>query len=627
MTAMVSRGVGEAERGGVEAARRPEARAAASGSLLERPVPRLLFQLLRKRVTGILDITDDSGDRSRVFLRDGAAVQAERPDDLDHLVRVMTDLGLPEAARLAELLPAAGEPEDAGLPARLLEQGLIAPARLAELLRQQLRRKLQRLFFVRKGRFEVFLEPHVYGLPEAPCPVRLDPRVLMLSGIRAAYDEGRLLEELAPLAGRAFRLAEVPAGLLDGMGFPRSDAALARLQGGLVTLAELTTGLGKATEVRSLVLALLYADLIQLGEARAVAGPVARAPSPAEAPAQASPPGAPPTSERTGSLPDLAQALAGMPGIDPAAFAAALSAAVAAPPPPAPGPASQARPVSASGIASVAVERGTELRGRLLEIDKRLATASHFELLEIDEQASSAQVSAAYLRAVRQFHPDRLAGVGLRELAPLAERVVGRLGEAQAVLLDPRRRAAYLSGRAGTAPAPDAGQAILAAEDHFAKAEAALRRGDHAHAIESFALAIKVNPLEPAYRAHWAWARFDAPGANRDALARETLQSIEAVLKERPRFPMGHYWLALLHKHLGDVAATERCLREALAQNKNLLEAERELRLLEMRKAKAAAAQAAARAAGKPLPASSTALPRQTASAAKPGLLERLLKR
>src|SRR5262245_62175116 len=41
----------------------------ASGKLAERPLPRLIQQLFRKRVTGCLVVTDDSGDESQVFLR------------------------------------------------------------------------------------------------------------------------------------------------------------------------------------------------------------------------------------------------------------------------------------------------------------------------------------------------------------------------------------------------------------------------------------------------------------------------------------------------------------------------------------------------------------------------------
>jgi hypothetical protein len=52
-----------------------------------------------------------------------------------------------------------------------------------------------------------------------------------------------------------------------------------------------------------------------------------------------------------------------------------------------------------------------------------------------------------------------------------------------------------------------------------------------------------------------------------------------------------------LYKHLGDLVAAESAFRSAIAEDKTLLDAERELRVLEMRRAKTAAAAAPEKAA------------------------------
>jgi curved DNA-binding protein CbpA len=263
------------------------------------------------------------------------------------------------------------------------------------------------------------------------------------------------------------------------------------------------------------------------------------------------------------------------------------------------------------------------LRTQIEELAAKLGTASHFELLAVAESASAEEIGAACMRLVRQLHPDRLASWGLPDLVDKASAVVARLNEASAVLTDPKRRAEYLGARSGK-PA-ESGQSILAAEEVFQKGVVYLRKADHARAIESFAAAMKASPLEPSYKVHWVWARFEgaAPGGGKDSLAREGLRAVDEALKERPKFPAAHYWAGMLHKHLGDATKAEACFRTALGQQKSFLEAERELRVLEMRRSRAPQTVAAANDPARTTPKAATAVAAKQA----PGILDRLLKR
>ena len=75
---------------GTSDGRQPVAR----GRLEERPFPRLLHQLFSKRLTGCLQLVDDSRDESRVYLRDGAPVHVMRPNDIDRLDQVISEANL-----------------------------------------------------------------------------------------------------------------------------------------------------------------------------------------------------------------------------------------------------------------------------------------------------------------------------------------------------------------------------------------------------------------------------------------------------------------------------------------------------------------------------------------------------
>ena len=610
--------------------------------------------MFRKKVTGSLVVTDDSGDVTRVFLREGLPVHAERPTDIDRLDRILTTSGLIPPEVIAEAnqeVVATGR----RLGEILVRRGAIEREALAEVLKTQMRRKVTRLFFARDGSFEVFTEAHHFGDGDEFALMRVDPRAILYPGIRAAYDDERLTRELAPLAGHTFKLISVPAAFLEAMGFGTADITLAALRQRAVMLEEIPIAGAKPAESRSVVLALLYSDLLEatpIGGARsagapakgaagaaggasdpladpvvatpdrerritftqmpvysAPAAPAAANAAPASAPPVASPfpPPAQPAAasavrNSSGSMP------AYVPPTSPAAAAPARPTRSSSPVAPLGGPTPP--PPSATGGAGAA----ESIRSALVDLHGKLENLSYFELLGVGENATVEEVNAAYMRAVRQFHPDRLAAAGLREMAPTAERVMARMGEASSVLRDKNRRGEYVANRAGKKSEVSAAVSIVDAEKTFQKGEVFLRKGDYAKAIESFSEAVKVNPAEPQYRAYLAWTRFDDPRARKDVVARESLSTLQHILRDSERFARGHYWVGQIWKYLNDMDKAERAFREAIKHDKTFLEAEREIRLLEMRRAKATQAR--------PTTQGPTTATRQTG-----GLLGKLFKR
>jgi curved DNA-binding protein CbpA len=90
-------------------------------------------------------------------------------------------------------------------------------------------------------------------------------------------------------------------------------------------------------------------------------------------------------------------------------------------------------------------------------------------------------VKAAYLRLVKQFHPDRFGAPGLADLQPGLRVVLSALNEAYGVLSDRTQRNDYLARSSAGGRAPTEAAAAAARAD-FQKAEAARRTGDHARA-------------------------------------------------------------------------------------------------------------------------------------------------
>jgi curved DNA-binding protein CbpA len=541
-------------------------------------VPRLIQQVFRKRVTGCLVVTDDSGDVTRVYLRDGLPVHVVRPTDIDRLDRILIGNGLVTAEAIA-----AADEEVVRTGRRLGEvlvaRKLIEKNALAEVLKTQMRRKVTRLFFARQGTFEVFVESHQYGEGDELQLMRVDPRSVLYPGIRSAYDDERLRQELTPLAGYSFRLVTVPPSFMEAMGFAPADNTLAALRQRSLTLEELPVPGSKPVESRAVTLALLYSDLLD-----ATALP-SRASSPAAVTDPLSAPVVTHGERRTTwtAIPVLGSQMSIVPFAPPP---------VAANPPARP---AAARPVAAASPAASSAAGATAeaLRAAILELHHKLEHSSHFEILGVPESASAAEVNAAYMRAVRQYHPDRLAAAGLRDLTPQAEVVMAKMGEASAVLRDPKQRADYLAARSGKKDGNPA-ISILEAEKAFQKGEALLKKGDYARAMEGFAEAVKINPAEAQYRAYLAWARFDDPRARKELVSRESLSVIQQAVVEQPRFARGFFWIGQIWKHLNDLNQAEKAFREAASADKGFLEAEREVRLLEMRRTRASQGRPAA---------------------------------
>ena len=108
---------------------------------------------------------------------------------------------------------------------------------------------------------------------------------------------------------------------------------------------------------------------------------------------------------------------------------------------------------------------------------QKLDRLNHFEALGISQKATADEVSVAFVRAARQFHPDRLTSAGLLDLQPLAERILARINEASMVLGDATRRSEYVASLSAGAQTVNASlPTVLEAENSFLKGEAFLKK-------------------------------------------------------------------------------------------------------------------------------------------------------
>ena len=653
--------------------------AAVQGTLRERPFPRLLQQLYRKKFTGYFVVADQTLDESEVYLRDGSPVHVCRPIDTDRLDNLLVEYGVVPA----EIVAAASAEVTEGMRlGDILERmGALNNQTLAQVLKSQVVRKLIRLFFIVEGTYAIYVTPHAFGEGADLPLMRVDPRSVIYPGIRAAYDLPRVTQELTRLLGLRFRLQTLSSAFIAAMGVPPDDPTVEALRKGWMMLDDLDAVTSRPFEVRSVVLALYYADLLEREPIAEQPAPVSDSAIPrpvhlsqsselgagfklpgdsgpaAQMAANAVSPPAPPgidaiaasgTESRRASaassssgerslaaaastrpsgifdsvrsrpivvpasavvVPTARQELP-MAGLGTPSAAGAGTPMRAQPVSPAPGPSvpvvrgpmvspmrfdakpPQVAPAKSAGAAHPAQASPAQVsieatRANIQDMAQKLGKATHFELLGVGQNASSDEVGTAFVRAARQFHPDRLVSAGLQDLQPLAEKILARINEATMVLGDATRRAEYIASlAAGPQAARTTLPTLLEAENMFLKGEVFLKKGEHAKAVECFTNASQGNPGEPQYRAFLAWARFEDPNARKDVLVRDTLKTMEEVVRERPKFARGFYWVGLLWKFLNEADKAGRAFREAVNLDASFIEAGRELRLIEMRKSK-----------------------------------------
>ncbi|MBN1205511.1 MAG: DnaJ domain-containing protein [Myxococcaceae bacterium] len=255
------------------------------------------------------------------------------------------------------------------------------------------------------------------------------------------------------------------------------------------------------------------------------------------------------------------------------------------------GPAAPSAPVSEPPAPAA------EDAGLVQQIERRYAELQnkrdHFATLGVTPESPRDQVKAAFLSLAKVFHPDRLPP-SVPHLAPKITSVFEAIREAYEILYDDAKRAAYVEAlKKAAAPKPPAapsapgvspagrGNSASNPVDLFKMGEVFFRKRDFTAAIDHLERAYALDP-KPVYLATLAWALYMDP--QRKAEIPKAKQMMADAVKADPGCDRAHYQLGVIARVEGDNDRAERHFREAVRANPKHLEANQELRLIEMRK-------------------------------------------
>lgn len=213
---------------------------------------------------------------------------------------------------------------------------------------------------------------------------------------------------------------------------------------------------------------------------------------------------------------------------------------------------------------------------------------THYQVLDVSEEASPVHMKTKYYELARRYHPDRFRKAEA-SLLPRIESAFARITQAYDTLRDDRLRANYdakLKARqkaeqlADAAPKPatpavtptpasahtsvkDAAAAIAArAEQQFKEGFAALELGERKSAIGLFAAAANAVPNEPRYRAFYGKLL-----AQQEHTRRAAETELQAAIKLDPTNGEYRVILAELYRDLGMMLRARGEAERALASD------------------------------------------------------------
>ena len=525
-----------------------------AGSLADRPLPRLLFDLFEAQATGVLHLSR-ARLRKEIFILFGHPIGAESNLRSETLGQLLLARGVVDPARLAQALEAAGPGRDR-LGAVMVERGWMKEAEVLNYLAAQVRLKIVSALRWQDGDFR-FLPGDTFS--GRMTHLTVDAPRTVLTGLRrtAHVDEiarGALASQGRLRLGSRFRrhrdafvrvFGDTQLALLtDG---PRPREMALRNDPELMAQYEalMLTGLGQ-----------LAADGVPQPVASDTSGPFDEAASRREALYH----------QLFGDEESPSSMATRAPSLD---LTIEDSGVFPMPQPPGhPGaPSSPSLAPALDDLPSPFVDPRVEVaREALLREYLSLHAQGHYDRLRVRRDAGTDEISRAYAARLQEFRPERFAGVDLGRDHARLEEIHAALTASYEVLSDSGRRSAYDRSFVPTQPRITVSLPLHEAEARFREGIRLLHAEQPEDAVARLEEAARAAPEQADYHAMLGWARFQArePGADLQAAARHAREALEQAFAIDPDHVGAHEFRGRIGFVLGDDADAVGHLERAL---------------------------------------------------------------
>lgn len=588
-----------------------------NGSLATLPFGRLLAELRADHATGALELHREKVKKT-IWLSDGVPVAAKSNAMGETLGAVLVKMGkLSESQRAESIERMQKEKKRHGEV--LVEMGLVKQKDVNGALQAQARAKVINCFAWDDGSYD--FKPTEDLPPEQP-ELKMSFGALIAAGVKQRYDLPRLRKVLLPHIGETPRFHEEQAAIVTEMKLDEAEKKVVESLKGRRSLAEvLALSDMEELELHRVLVTAFFAGAVQFhpeGQAtrqyRMEKEGTAGSPSqiaPKEEPASAKTPAPerpiaaanrtkPSATQERDPVDDLLREVEGeRTNVDedtPPPVPRAKGSARQAPVPADPsreetGPkleATQPDPAAEETRPPDEAAPDPAVVAKVNATLTKMRDQNHYERLGIATDAAGASIKSAYLRLAKEFHPDRLVQDGGSGIKAKADELFAMISDAYHTLTDETKRKKYDDEvlRGIKDDATDEANAILNAEHQFLKGERLLKAGNIAKAHEAFAQAVELYPKESEYQACFGWTTFKLNHPADAKKADEGEKIVKQALTMNARNDKAHYFLGQIAKTRGDLDEAKKQFEKALDIQPDNIDAQRELRVMDMRDSK-----------------------------------------
>lgn len=562
-------------------------KATTEGSFRKTPLPNVLLYLREKRLSGsmVVHIPDTvpavevMGDSTLVF-EGGSLVGIALPKEAHSVAWVLRELDLITDDALMAAQKAHAD-TGADEMATLLRTRAVTPTGLDKGLREFNRRRVLDLFGFPDGHYAYYgqvdlLEGHgALRAPEDVLPI------VWRGLLRAPPDPAAVQGVLDRIGPRLVRLKAQHE--FDRFEFgPETGLAATQLRSGPAGIAQLEGLAENPVTARSMLYLLALTKQIEAVSAPSAAQTLT--------PATDSGPSVMPTPHAGLSALNTTAASATLNGsngtpkapppppparvLTPSEGAPAAAQGPAAPPPPAPAPEA---PVAAPEAADAG--RIEKVRQDAVRHLKRMENFTYFEMFDLGPKATGEDVRGVFTKVAAAWHPDRAPD---HALVPVYTEIFALYNVAFSTLTDPKAREEYeqsIQGGGGTVNAQREVKTVLDSVQDLHRAEIAIKRKGYDEAEPLLRKVLKQSPDD--MMANLLLSQLLLETKPQESL--DTVQPmLQRVIKATDRNDKAHYLMGVVLKHRGDRRA-QGYFRQALDFNPQNRDAQRELRLADMR--------------------------------------------
>ena len=211
----------------------------------------------------------------------------------------------------------------------------------------------------------------------------------------------------------------------------------------------------------------------------------------------------------------------------------------------------------------------------------QLEDMNHYQVLGVSMRASPETVNGAFLEKAKLWHSDQYAGMDLGEAAKLLADLFTRAEQAHQVLMneDERKNYDFILDRKSKGLPIDP-KIILEAEGLFRRAQVLFRRGNIPAAEPLLREAVALNKGEPEF---WAYLGYTIYVVHGRSGLKEALRALDTAEGGAPELDCVFEFQGRIARNEGDFVLARRKLLKAVELNPYNRDAERELRVINMR--------------------------------------------